>query len=151
MNFKQTAASDFTHQLCHVFYQDLIVTVIFLSYSPDREENEGQALKDVELNDPIKCILIPVALKQHSAVPDDVGCRFPLLGQQLRVMHHFLQEGNNLRLQLIVTLKVLQRHGQHAQSVLNTADVFMLLIIIEKRLALNLFHSVQITISNVFL
>lgn len=31
----RTAATHFTYQLCHVFYRDLIVTVIFLSYSPD--------------------------------------------------------------------------------------------------------------------
>lgn len=48
-------------------------------------------------------------LKHHPEVPDDVGCCFPLLCQQLWIMHHFLQEGDHLCLQLIVGLKVLER------------------------------------------
>lgn len=35
-------------------------------------------------------------ITQLAAVPDDVGGCFPLLGQQLWVVHHFLQEGNHL-------------------------------------------------------
>lgn len=52
--------------------------------------------------------------------PDDVGCCFPLLGQQLRVVHHLLQEGNNLRLQLVICLKVLDKDTQPTYSVVKT-------------------------------
>lgn len=50
---------------------------------------------------------------RHRAEPDDVGCCFPLLGQQLWVVHNFFQEGNDLRLQLIVALKVLEMQTVH--------------------------------------
>lgn len=49
--------------------------------------------------------------QSYGVVPDDVGCCLPLLGQQLRVMHHLLQEGDHLGLQLVVRLKVLERDG----------------------------------------
>jgi len=50
---------------------------------------------------------------RHWAVrsPYDVGCSFPFLGQKFRIMHHLLQETNNLHFQLSVGIKVL--HTQY--------------------------------------